>query len=285
MNARNPALVTKRVVLLIILVLCLTGSSVPQEQQRALTKDMRFHRFHSEVMKRERSVLVLLPPGYEEASEKRYPVLYMHDGQGVVVTWRLDDLVRPLFANGQIQPVIVVAIFNNQTQEGRFDDYTPTRDSKFAKSGNADLYGRMIVEELKPIIDTEYRTLPDPANTGIGGTSLGGLVSLYLALKYPTKFGKAAVMSPSVWWDKKVIISNVKRVAAKPPIKIWLDIGARESPQSIAQVKELRDALLEKGWKSDVDLKYFEASGADHDEASFARRAPDVLKYLFPGQP
>lgn len=285
MNARNLALAVKRGGLVITVVLCLAQSSVPQLQQRALTQDMRVHHFHSEVMKRERSMLVLLPPGYEEASEKRYPVLYMHDGQSVVVTWRLDDLVRPLFANGQIQPLIVVAIFNNQTQEGRFDDYTPTRDSKFGKSGNADLYGRMIVEELKPIIDTEYRTLSDPANTGIGGTSLGGLVSIYLALKYPTKFGKAAVMSPSIWWDNKMIISYVKRVTPKPTVKIWLDVGTRESPRSIPLAKELRDALLEKGWKSDVDLKYYEANGAEHAEEWFARRAPEVLKYLFPGRP
>ncbi|MEK6334987.1 MAG: alpha/beta hydrolase-fold protein [Acidobacteriota bacterium] len=265
-------------------LLCLAQSSAPQGP-RPLTKELRIHKFHSEVMSRERSMVVMLPPGYDDAGETRYPVLYMHDGQSVVINWRLDELARPLFAGKQVEPMIFVAIFNGGTSEERFSDYTPTRDSEFAKSGNADQYGRMIVEELKPIIDAEYHTLSDPANTGIGGTSLGGLVSLYLALKYPAKFGKVAVMSPSIWWDKQMIIREVKRIKQKPPLKIWLDIGTSEAIQSIDRTKALRDALIGKGWKSDLDLRYFEAKGGEHDEKSFARRAPEVLKYLFPAQP
>ena len=275
---------TKRLLLLIILLLAAVRSGEPQER-RTFTKDMRFQHFHSEVMSQERSMLVMLPPGYDEAKEKRYPVLYMHDGQSVFVNWRIDELTQPLFTNGQMQPIIIVAIFNGDSQEERFNDYTPTRDSRFAKSGNADAYGRMIVEELKPIIDAEYRTLPDQANTGIGGTSLGGLVSIYLALKYPATFGKAAVMSPSVWWDNQMIVREVKRINAKPPVKVWLDVGTEEGSRSIAETKALRDALLEKGWKRDSDLKYFEAKGAEHNEKAFARRAPEVLKYLFPAKP
>ncbi len=274
---------TKRLIANIFLLLCLAQSSEPQ-QQRAFTKDMRFHHFHSEVMSQERSMLVMLPPGYDESAEKRYPVLYMHDGQSVSVNWRIDELAQPLFANRQIEPIIFVAIFNGDTQEERFSDYTPTRDSRFAKSGNADGYGRMIIRELKPIVDAEYRTLADQANTGIAGTSLGGLVSLYLALKYPATFGKVAVMSPSVWWDNRVIIRDVKSINSKPASRIWLDIGAQESSPSIADARLLRDALLAKGWKPDSDLRYFEAKGAEHSEKAFARRAPEVLKYLFPGQ-
>jgi len=233
-------------------------------------------------MSLDRSLLVILPPGYDDATETRYPVLYMHDGQSVFAAWRIDEIMKPLVAAGQMQTVIVVAIFNGGSQEARFSDYTPSRNSQFSRSGNADAYGRMIVEELKPIVDAEYRTLPGPENTAIGGTSLGGLVSMYLALKYPAVFGKAAVMSPSVWWDNQMIIREVKRVSSKPSVKLWLDVGTEEGANSIAQTKTLRDALIQKGWKRDFDLKYLEGKGGEHNEESFARRAPEMLKYLFP---
>jgi predicted alpha/beta superfamily hydrolase len=271
----------KKFLILAIILLSTARAGLPQGP-RAFTKDTRYLHFHSDVMKQERKVLVMLPAEYDASPQTRYPVLYMHDGQRVFVDWRIDELMEPLFAANQMQPIIVVAIFNGDSQEERFSDYTPTHDSKFAKSGNADLYGRMIVEELKAIMDSEFRTAPEPANTAIGGTSLGGLVSLYLALKYPNIFGKVAVMSPSVWWDKQMILREVKKLNSKPAQKIWLDIGTKEGDQAIAATKALRDALLAKGWRRDLDLKYFEANGAEHDEKSFARRAPEMLKYLFP---
>jgi predicted alpha/beta superfamily hydrolase len=270
----------KNVLLLAIILLSTARSGLPQGP-RAFTKDTRYLHFHSDVMKQERKILVMLPAEYDASPQTRYPVLYMHDGQSVFVNWRIDELMEPLFAANQMRPIIVVAIFNGDSQEARFSDYTPTRHSRYPKSGNADLYGRMIVEELKPIVDSEYRTASDQTNTGIGGTSLGGLVSLYLALKYPNVFGKAAVMSPSVWWDNQMILREVKKLNSKPAQKIWLDIGMEEGG-AIAATKALRDALLAKGWRSDFDLKYFEAKGAEHEEKAFARRAPDMLKYLFP---
>ena len=269
----------KTVLILAIILVSAAQSALPQEP-RAFTKETRYLHFDSDVMKQERKVLVMLPKGYDDAPQTRYPVLYMHDGQSVFVNWRIDELMEPVIAANQMQPIIVVAIFNGDSQEARFSDYTPTSNPRFPKSGNADLYGRMIVEELKPIVDSEFRTAPDQVNTGIGGTSLGGLVSLYLALKYPNTFGKVAVMSPSVWWDNQMILKEVKKLNSKAAQKIWLDIGTEEG--SMAPTKALRDTLLEKGWKRDLDLKYFEAKGAEHDEKSFARRAPEMLKYLFP---
>jgi predicted alpha/beta superfamily hydrolase len=97
-------------------------------------------------------------------------------------------------------------VSNGGTQEDRFDEYTPTRPPSFKSGGKADSHGRMLVEEVKPLIDSEYRTLADAPNTGLGGTSLGGLVSLYLGLQHPSIFGKLAVMSPSIWWDNKLIV-------------------------------------------------------------------------------
>ena len=99
----------------------------------------------------------------------------------------------------------------------------------------------MFVEELKPFIDSQYRTLTDAANTGLGGSSLGGLVTLYLGLNHPTVFGKLATISPSAWWDNKWIIRQVSKLEARPDARIWLDIGTREGGQPLRDVRELRD--------------------------------------------
>jgi predicted alpha/beta superfamily hydrolase len=164
--------------------------------------------------------------------------------------------------------------------DNRMDEYTPTRNSS-GKGGKADLYGRMIVEELKPFIDSEYRTRIGAADTGLGGFSLGGLVSIYLGLKYPTVFGKLAVMSPSVWWDNRQILRNVKTLTSKPEARIWLDIGTDEGSKEMSDTKDLRDALIKKGLILNEDLMYFESKGGKHDLPSFAKRAGPMLKFLF----
>jgi predicted alpha/beta superfamily hydrolase len=173
-------------------------------------------------------------------------------------------------------------VHNGGTQDDRFDEYTPTKPPNFKSGGKADSYGRMLVEELKPFIDSEYRTLTDPANTGLGGASFGGIVSLYLGLKYPMVFGKSAVMSPSVWWDDKLIVRNVKGLKFKPALRIWLDIGTGEGQRAVEDAKDLRDAFVKKGWVLNADLIYFEAKGSGHNEEAFARRSEPMLKHLFP---
>ncbi|HEX6648027.1 MAG TPA: alpha/beta hydrolase-fold protein [Pyrinomonadaceae bacterium] len=125
---------------------------------------------------------------------------------------------------------------------------------------------------------------PDPANTGLGGASLGGIASIYLGLKYPMVFGKLAVISPSLWWDNKLIVRNVKELKSKPALRIWLDIGTGEGQSSVDDAKELRNALVKQGWVLNSDLMYFEAKGSDHNEAAFAKRAEPMLKHLFPQQ-
>ena len=146
----------------------------------------------------------------------------------------------------------------------------------------------MLVEELKPFIDSSYRTLRDAKNTGLGGSSLGGLVSLYLAIKYPKIFGEAAVVSPSVWWDKKMIVREVEAMKQKPRLRIWLDTGTKEggnqteAEETTANARQLRDTLVAKGWKEGRDLKYFEAEGAEHNEGAWAQRVEQMLRFLYP---
>jgi predicted alpha/beta superfamily hydrolase len=205
----------------------------------------------------------------------------MQDGGTVFVEWRLDETAKNLITNEQIEPLIIVFISHGGTLEDRFDEYTPTRPPNARNGGKADRYGQLLVEELKPFIDSEYRTLKDSSNTGIGGVSLGALASLHFGLKHPTVFGKLALMSPSVWWDNRAPLREVKALKAKLPTRIWLDIGTGEGPQMVGDVKELRDSLTKKGWVLKSDLMYFEAEGGKHSEESFAKRAAPMLKFLF----
>lgn len=236
-----------------------------------------------------RDVVVYLPPGYEASPAHRYPVLYLHDGQNLFdpatafgEDWKVDSTAESLIHKGEIEPVIIVGIAN--TGANRIDEYTPTKDESRQKGGEADKYGRMLVSELKPFIDRLYRTRPDAPNTGLGGSSLGGLISMHLGLRHSQVFGKLAVLSPSVWWDSREIVHEVEALPAKLPLRIWLDAGTQEGPDVTTDARMLRDALVVKGWTVDDDLQYFEAEGAEHNERAWGSRVDRVLKYLFPKQ-
>ena len=207
-------------------------------------------------------MLVYLPPGYVTGKNERYPVLYLQDGQNLFdgltsfipgQEWRVDETAEAMIASGKIAPLIVVGI--NNAGKDRINEYTPTEDATRKMGGKADLYGRMLVEELKPFIDSHYRTKKGGQYTGLGGSSLGGLVSLYVALKYPNVFGRAAVVSPSVWFADKQIVHYVEALSRKPKVRIWQDIGTREgrttedARQTVDDSRLLKAALLKKGWK------------------------------------
>jgi len=250
--------------------------------------DLRKHaNFHSHILPEDRDLIVYLPGGYETHPEKHYPVLYLHDGQNLFdpdtafvkgEDWQADDTAETLSKAGVIEPVIIVGIYNTPS---RIEDYTPVKDQK-KRGGQADLYGRMIVEEVKPFIDQTYRTLQDAWHTGLGGSSLGGLVSIYLGLQYPEVFGKLAVISPSVWWSNKAIIEFVDELLLKPRVKIWLDMGTAEGGRTLKDANALRDALVRKGWVLGDDLQYTVVEGGVHSERSWGERVGRVLNFLFP---
>ncbi len=236
-----------------------------------------------------RSVVVYLPPGYASDVERRYPVLYLHDGQNLFDAataflgnpWKLHDVVEASIKTGEIRPLILVGIYNRG--EKRVLEYTHVRHAGNGGGGRA--YGRLIVNELKPFIDREYRTLADARNTGLGGSSLGGLVTLYLGLQHARVFGNLIVMSPSVWWAQRAILKDVEQLKRKPESRIWLDTGTCEghNPQEcVAQAAALRDALIGKGWRLGHDLAYLEDEGAAHDEKAWGSRMRDALRFLFP---
>lgn len=255
----------------------------------SLTGDIRIHdNFPSRYLERSRRILVYLPPSYERARTFRYPVLYLHDGQNVFdphtsfipgEEWEVDETAESLIRSRYIRPLIIVAIYN--AGEFRLDEYTNTRDHH-GRGGKADLYGQFLIEELMPFIEANYRARSEPRNVGIGGSSLGGLVTLYLGMKHPERFGKLAVMSPSVWWNQRAILKVIPETFPTPRPRIWLDIGTGEGDNTVLDTRLLRDELVRKGWDPRRDLHYVEAEGAQHTEAAWRARVPAMLRFLFP---
>jgi len=231
-----------------------------------------------------RPVTIYLPPDYDDHPDLRYPVLYMQDGQNLFdpvrsfipgQTWRLSEAADSMIGERKSRPMIIVGIDNMGA--GRIDEYTPTRDPKHNAGGHADDYAKVLLEVIKPYIDETWRTLPDRAGTAIGGSSLGGLLALHLALTHPHSFSSACVMSPSVWWDNRVILDELDRFSGPRP-RIWLDTGGREGVDALRDVRLLRDRLKAKGF----EFKYHEDRRADHSERAWATRAPMMLEFLFP---
>ena len=258
--------------------------------------------FHSRFLPSDRNVFVYLPEAYRTQPRRRFPVFYLHDGQNLFDgrtsyvagrTWRAHTTADRLTAEGRIEPLILVGIAN--TGLARMAEYTPTPDRRHA-GGQGDLYGQLLVQDLKPLIDARFRTLPDPPNTALGGSSLGGLISLYLGLKYPEIFGKLAVMSPSVWWDSRRILDFVNSVT-RPPLnarahitpahpRIWLDMGLAEGLRHVRDTDLLHRRLTLRGWHESPgptqDLRYLRIPNAQHDESAWADRFDQVLQFLFP---
>jgi|SRR5438552_225116 len=263
-------------------------------RKHTFTGNIKRHRaFPSRILGNRRDVLVYLPPGYRRFSRKRYPVLYLHDGQNVFdaatsfsgVEWGVDETAERLIRQKLIEPLIIVAIAN--TGEERVHEYAPTRGVIDAKAkrkkrsrGLARLYGAFLMDELKLYIDRKYRTKPGAEFTGLGGSSLGGLVTLAIGILYPRAFSRLIVMSPSIWWDDFAIYRVVDSIEQKPPLKIWLDTGTAEPGWE--QARELRNRLVEKGWRLFDDIQYLEAKGAGHSEAAWAARIDPALRFLFP---
>ena len=213
--------------------------------------------------------------------------LYLQDGQNLFDPttsfikesfWDVQTTTDRLIGEAAIEPLIVVGIYN--TGIARMEEYTPMRDRNLG-GGKANLYGRLMVEELKPWVDRNYRTLDGPANTGVGGSSLGGLLSLYLGLTWPQVFGRLAVLSPSVWWARGEMLQYVRRTRPEPRPRIWLDVGLGEGPVMIKKCDELHRLLERRGWRKG-EMRYLRVPGARHNEDAWAKRVDPLLRFLFP---
>lgn len=245
--------------------------------------------FRSQFLPRTHDITVLLPPDYETSPGRHYPVLYLHDGQNVFddlpqspfgVQWGVDTTSRALTYAQVIEPVIIVAIGN--AGRDRIDEYTPTRDSMHDAGGDADRYGQMLVYEIKPWVDRMWRTRRGPRDTGLAGSSLGGLLTLHLGLTHPAVFGKLGLLSPSVWWDDRWILRRLPLSGTSPEdLKIWLDVGTGEH-RMLRGARLLCGMLLRQGWRIGESLQYLEAEDALHNERAWADRTGLFLRFLFP---
>jgi predicted alpha/beta superfamily hydrolase len=263
----------------------------PFDQPHTLTGQFHILReFRSAVLGNERDVLVHLPPGYDDEPERRYPVLYMHDGQNLFDAatafggqeWHLDETADGMVMAGQIEPLIIVGI--NHTGVERMHELTPTPSKKHKAGGRGPRYAKFVIEELKPFIDGNFRTKPEREFTGTGGASLGGLTALYLGFAVPDVFGRLMVMSPSLWWDRRSVLQELRAANDKLPLAIWLDAGTNEGGGTLQNVRMLKNALIRRGWARGADLRYLEAQGADHSESAWAARVGAALEFLFPRQ-
>lgn len=264
------------------------------------SSNVRLHEYFQPRTLLQRTISVYLPPGYDKSSQ-RYPVLYLHDGQNIFDDstatsgeWYADEIANMLIRNKKLPPYIIVGI--STRGEDRMNEYTPVPLRRFDGLGRPDdlggkgpLHAQMVVEEVKPFIDSTYRTLKDPANTALGGSSLGGLMTMYTGIAYPQVFGRLMIMSPSVWWANNWIMAAAKQnindsvpTSLRPTgTRIWLDIGSAEGKESIEGARALKSLLIEKGWKIGTTLSFMEAKNAPHSESAWAERLEPALLFLF----
>jgi predicted alpha/beta superfamily hydrolase len=255
-------------------------------------ENVETHRgFQSRFLTGERSVHVWLPPGYARHPRNRYPVLYLHDGQNVFDPetafvrgqhWQAAESANALVKEGQVDPLVIVAIDN--AGEARIDEYTPTRSAQISRGGDADRYAQMMLAELLPFVAARYRVRAGPRYTALGGSSLGGLLTLYVGMRHPEVFGKLAIMSPSLWWDDRAILRMMASYPMRPRPRIWLDTGTEEASTpraSTLDARALRRILSRQGWRNGRNLMYYEDQGGGHNEGAWAHRFPMMLRFLF----
>jgi predicted alpha/beta superfamily hydrolase len=249
-----------------------------------------------------RDVDVYLPASYSAARD-RYPVVYMHDGQNLsdpetafAGTWELDATLARLAARGI--EMIVVGVHN--VPDDRLIEYSPFPDRRHG-GGDADAYLTFLTQTLKPRIDRTFRTRRERDATAIFGSSMGGLVSLYGFFRHPSVFGRAGVMSPSIWYGQAAILDFISE-ARTPPGRLYLDVGTHEGVGTLRDARRAGRLLVRKGFARDrrarrprakpaaadrrtkhegkPRLRYIEHAGGRHSEADWASRLEAALEFL-----
>ena len=268
-----------------------------REDYHTVVGDVRImERVWSPQLKNRRNLLVYLPPSYAEEKARRYPVVYMHDGQNLFdqrtafdQEWRVDETMERLSRDGL--EAIVVGIPNTGGQ--RLAEYSPFDDNYHGK-GRGHLYLSFLLETVKPMIDRDFRTLPGREHTGTIGSSMGGLISLYAFFSHGDVFSFAGAMSPSLWFAGSSMFRYVKH-APYVDGRLYLDVGTRElggsradrearsrSRRYYASVRRLQRLLVKKGYRPRRNLLVVEEKWAGHNEPAWAGRLPAALRFLLP---
>ncbi|MDT3695517.1 MAG: alpha/beta hydrolase-fold protein [Ignavibacterium sp.] len=248
-----------------------------QEIDEVIGKVEYHKEFYSVLLDNKRDIVVWMPKGYgsSKKSGKRYPVLYMQDGQNILdpktaytgKDWRIDETVTRLIKQKKIKEIIVVGIYN--TAE-RLDEYS------WSEKGQN--YLKFIVTELKPFIDSVYKTLPDKDNTAIMGSSMGGLISFYAAWHHPDVFSMAGCMSSSFYYNNDRSIKQVEDYQGqKKHVKFYIDHGE----DGAIRGQRMSVALSKRGYIIGQDIDYYYAPGAEHNEKEWAARLERPLIFFF----
>ena len=222
-----------------------------------------------------RDITIHLPEGYDDCDE-RYPVFYFHDNSS------FDDVHDTLVAEGLIRPAIAVSV----PSPDRTFDYTMSDSRANNRTGGCETYGRFLTERLKPAIDEQFRTLAGPEDTGVIGCSLGGLISCWLAWRYPDVFGMAGCMSPSLWWNDRQMLSLLQEKLPTTPHRpaFWFCAGAFETTMwhnALAAAKILKRA----GWSEGIDLAWVHDPQGYHDSYYWLKRQRDMLGFFLGKSP
>jgi predicted alpha/beta superfamily hydrolase len=259
--------------------------------------DLQMHTLKSAIFGNERKVRVLLPAGYGDAANKgrRYPVLYMLDGQNVFDAclsdvshheWGADEAVRKLIAENKIPPLIVVGV--DHAGKDRAREYLPYKDFV----GNPDMdepagkqFPDFMTKEVMPLVDGRYRTLTGAPNTGIGGSSYGGVASLYALLAKPNAFGYGLIESPVLWVGMGQLVRDTSPLAAMPR-KVFVAFGGKEasdpyiSRKMIGFVRQVESNFHAAGY-DETNFRVVVEPDAQHTEAAWEQRLPGALTFLF----
>lgn len=260
----------------------------------AATGDLRLHQFRSRIFGNSRFLRVWLPPGYDDSENagRRYPVLYLNDGQNLFepstsftgVEWQVDETAERLIREEQIPPMIIVGIDN--AQKDRFREYLPHRSlSPMMLRVQGHRYPNFLLKEVMPFIARNYRVAVGPESTGLGGSSLGALISLYTAAVHPGRLGRLLLESPSLWASNRQMIKD-SRAIRQWPERIFLATGTREAGREdrdrsvVDDVRELA-GIFRRAGLDDRRLRLIIEDGATHHESAWARRFPEALTFLF----
>ncbi len=235
------------------------------------------HQFFMPQLQRERTIKVLMPKDYATSGDRRYPVIYMHDGQNLFdpATAFASDWKIPhtLIKQPLKRQAIIVGIYNGQMS--RMNEYAPYKKGK--NGGEGDSYIRFIIDTLKPFIDKEYRTLPQQETTGIAGSSMGGLISLYAGLKYGDVFGKVGVLSPSIWFNPQVV-----DLIHQTPIKSQFYVaGSKTEMRSMEAILQKTYWAFKNAGFSDDLVRVIVRDRGKHNEIMWSSEFKKMYEWFF----
>jgi predicted alpha/beta superfamily hydrolase len=231
-----------------------------------------------------RTVRIYLPRGYDQNLTRRYPVIYLHDGQNVFDpggpfgSWSADATATREMGQGRMREAILVGIDNDSA---RIPEYQPPNDSYQGTQGRGDAYASFVINNVRPYLDNNFRTLNDARNTVTIGSSLGGLISLYLGREFSI-FGKIAVMSPALWISPNYVAQV--NTTAKKPLRVHLDMGTAEGQSDFDNCLNMYDTHVTQGYASNDDVEFVAGCGQQHNEAAWSVRLPEVFDYLLPAR-